>query len=204
MDAHGGTITAQSVGEGLGSTFTVCLPLLDESRQGTPSKGSHFPTSRAFAYFAVDDSPDTRDLLQFVLNAYGAEVDVAPSAEAAFAVPLKPPHPQRTGLRHWHARHRMGTASYNTSVPYPTSTRNLCSPFAVTAYAREEESTPGTGAWFSETHSQTHRTGNISNDHSRISCRCQVSAAPRHLNIGVIPISRHPNIAPSQYRAIPI
>jgi len=77
IEAHGGTITANSPGANQGATFTVQLPLLAPSL--TPSRS---PTSvhsddidlTGLRISIVDDNPDTLDLLTISLNNSGAEV----------------------------------------------------------------------------------------------------------------------------------
>jgi len=87
VDAHGGTITADSLGEGQGATFTVTLPLLNEE--------SVFPLTDPLLsaeidlggvkVLAVDDSEDARELLAVLLTHYGAEVRVVTSGEELLA-----------------------------------------------------------------------------------------------------------------------
>jgi CheY-like chemotaxis protein len=85
VEAHEGTITAYSPGEGQGATFVLRLP-----RLATPvGPTSRTPRSVAeidlagIRVVAVDDSDDTRDLLSALLGQYGAEVTTVDSALAA-------------------------------------------------------------------------------------------------------------------------
>lgn len=65
VDAHGGTVTADSPGEGQGATFTVRLPLRQESLipQSTAPAASDARDLDGIKVLAVDDSDDARELL---------------------------------------------------------------------------------------------------------------------------------------------
>jgi len=91
---HGGTIEAQSMGEGQGATFIVRLPLLQDRDEIEKTKDSKTLSHLTFApllladlkVLVVDDEPDTRELLVFMLEQYGANVTTAASAEQALQV----------------------------------------------------------------------------------------------------------------------
>jgi len=98
VELHGGTIRADSPGEGLGATFTVHLPLLREDEEGQPLDETllNFSSSHPLAnlnILVVDDDTDTRELLVFLLEQAGATVTSAPSAREAIQTILrtKPP-----------------------------------------------------------------------------------------------------------------
>ena len=85
VEAHGGTITAESPGEGQGATFVVRFPLLDvEPDVQLPEQS---PVSdldlTGIRILAVDDEPDARELLATALIMYGAEVLTVTSAVEA-------------------------------------------------------------------------------------------------------------------------
>ncbi|WOD40071.1 PAS domain S-box protein [Nodosilinea sp. E11] len=85
VEAHGGNIVASSPGEGLGATFTLQLPLMEDSAQG-PLVAPNAPRTidlSGIKVLTVDDSPDTRDLLVTLLEQYGAEVRAEAGASAA-------------------------------------------------------------------------------------------------------------------------
>ena len=98
---HGGTVTAASDGEGLGSTFTVTLPLADavvvpvfqtERREAaaTLERGRRAPARTArllkgLRVLVVDDEPRVREAITMVLRDAGSKVTTASSAAEAFA-----------------------------------------------------------------------------------------------------------------------
>jgi PAS domain S-box-containing protein len=85
VQAHGGTVVAESAGEGRGSTFTLTLPLsaavgVEHSKETTAAA----PASLApLDVLIVDDDGDVRDLLGMLLESRGAAVRTASSAAAA-------------------------------------------------------------------------------------------------------------------------
>jgi two-component system, chemotaxis family, CheB/CheR fusion protein len=99
VELHGGTITAESQGEGQGSTFTVRLPLAPEQQQisvPTPPEPvvsnnqpevpiAEIPSVAGVRVLVVDDQTDILELFQVVLEEYGAEMTAVESAKAALA-----------------------------------------------------------------------------------------------------------------------
>jgi CheY-like chemotaxis protein/anti-sigma regulatory factor (Ser/Thr protein kinase) len=84
VEAHGGTIQADSPGEGLGATFTVQLPLLDaESESLQPDGTQAAPDLSGIQVLVVDDDPDTLELVAILLSQYGATVTTATTAAEA-------------------------------------------------------------------------------------------------------------------------
>jgi CheY-like chemotaxis protein/nitrogen-specific signal transduction histidine kinase len=86
VEAHRGTISAESAGEGQGATFTVSLPLLAAGGSVAPAEDAAPPSSRQLcgAYvLVVDDDPDARELLSVLLEREGAEVALANSTRTA-------------------------------------------------------------------------------------------------------------------------
>ena len=99
VELHGGTVCAQSPGEGQGATFIVNLPLLEMRRVGEQESGkvaaspSHSLTPASphpldgLRVLVVDDEADARELLVAILAEDGAEViAVASAAEAIEAL----------------------------------------------------------------------------------------------------------------------
>ena len=85
VDTHGGKVTADSKGEGLGSTFTVELPLAETGSVEPAAVRNSCETSlEGLAVLLVDDDALTRDMLQRALEPMGAELRAAGSATEAF------------------------------------------------------------------------------------------------------------------------
>jgi len=94
-ELHGGTVTADSDGQGHGATFTVKLPLMvmqakhDDGERVHPGVNRDVglqlkPTLQGTRVLVVDDDPDTLLLLSAVLTESGAYVKTASSAEEGF------------------------------------------------------------------------------------------------------------------------
>ncbi|KQP19564.1 CheR family methyltransferase [Pseudorhodoferax sp. Leaf267] len=79
VQLHGGTVQAESAGLGMGSTFTVCLPML--ARRAPQPGDAGAPSDRAgprsMRVLVVDDNVDGADSLAQVLGFDGHEVHVA-------------------------------------------------------------------------------------------------------------------------------
>jgi signal transduction histidine kinase len=87
VEAHGGSVTAESDGEGSGSTFRVLLPwrVAEPPPTGRDTATAAGPSSLAgVRVLVVDDEPDTRELCRVLLEASGATVEVVESAAAAW------------------------------------------------------------------------------------------------------------------------
>jgi signal transduction histidine kinase/ActR/RegA family two-component response regulator len=85
VELHGGTVRAFSDGEGRGATFTVRLPASQPKGTAVWVTSPQADANRLAAtrILVVDDDADTRDVLQAVLEAAGAEVVTASSAAEA-------------------------------------------------------------------------------------------------------------------------
>ncbi len=94
VELHGGSVHAESEGEGQGATFVVQLPLM-VVRRGVEQQGRRHPTAGGsmvldcppqldrLRILVVDDEEDTRDLLRTALEQCGSEVVTAGSAMEA-------------------------------------------------------------------------------------------------------------------------
>ncbi|MDT4895347.1 MAG: hypothetical protein QOH25_424 [Acidobacteriota bacterium] len=96
VELHGGTVEAESPGEGEGTTFRVILPMisvhreLSDVRWTRPQIGSNpladrQPSLKGLRVLVVDDEPDARELIRVVLTGRDAEVVEAGSAVEALA-----------------------------------------------------------------------------------------------------------------------
>lgn len=89
VEMHGGTVSAISAGENLGSTFTVSLPVTsapkdeEENEENSRSVIDNGPklSLDGLLILVVDDEEDTRQLLVQSLTFYGATVITAKSVE---------------------------------------------------------------------------------------------------------------------------
>jgi signal transduction histidine kinase len=103
IELHGGAVSAESEGEGLGSVFSVTLPLtggclpapaaqeLDALEQRSAAIGAARSAQQEPADLSglrvllVDDEPDAREVISEILKRYGAAVTTAASAREALA-----------------------------------------------------------------------------------------------------------------------
>jgi len=86
VELHGGTIQADSLGEGQGATFIVSLPLMptapktnQDSRQSEQS-----PDLNGVKLLVVDDDASAREYFTFLLELHGASVTAVASAGEGF------------------------------------------------------------------------------------------------------------------------
>jgi PAS domain S-box-containing protein len=97
VELHGGTVNADSPGEGLGATFTIKLPLMavstkaNEPERVHPTVGGRVsfensPSLEGLRILVVDDEADARDLLIQILKEFGVEVVAVATAEEAVRV----------------------------------------------------------------------------------------------------------------------
>ena len=85
VEMHGGTVTVDSPGEGLGTTFTVQLPLaarLTKAPLINLSPASESDLSGVHV-LVVDDTPDSREFMAFALEQANAMVTTCASAAEA-------------------------------------------------------------------------------------------------------------------------
>jgi CheY-like chemotaxis protein len=82
VQAHGGTVTVESPGVGLGSTFRIELP----ARPMVPPSSPVLPQADVrldgVTVLVVDDDADSSALLEHLLTVRGGKVTVAPSSRA--------------------------------------------------------------------------------------------------------------------------
>ncbi|HZX27655.1 MAG TPA: response regulator, partial [Telluria sp.] len=94
VELHGGAVFAASPGQGLGSTFTVSLPLF----AGAPPPAAEPESAPAPArgntprrVLVVDDNVDAADMLGAFVHALGYEVDLAHDADTALETARRHP-----------------------------------------------------------------------------------------------------------------
>ncbi len=92
VELHGGAVSVDSPGEGLGTSFTIKLPLRAVRPSG--SEAALVDSNMSFGLrileglrlLVVDDESDARDLIALMLEQQGAEITVAGSSEEALTV----------------------------------------------------------------------------------------------------------------------
>jgi PAS domain S-box-containing protein len=87
VELHGGTVQADSPGEGQGATFTVRLPLIPHqptmNQETQPSESSL--DLQGIRILVVDDEDNTREFLAFLLELHGANAIATATADEAIA-----------------------------------------------------------------------------------------------------------------------
>jgi PAS domain S-box-containing protein len=88
VELHGGILTAQSDGAGLGSTFTVWLPLAESIRktQAMPSESSRLPALESKRILVVDDNEDAAETLVMLLELNGHKMRTAHNGPDALRI----------------------------------------------------------------------------------------------------------------------
>ncbi len=88
-ELHGGSVQAESEGEGRGATFVVRLPAIpaplamDDPAAATARNGGRMPSTEARRVMLVDDNHESREMYRAVLRAHGHAVCEAGDAECA-------------------------------------------------------------------------------------------------------------------------
>jgi PAS domain S-box-containing protein len=86
VELHGGTVTAESPGQGQGSTFTIRLPVGVSSTPAPPSIAARdrvAARARSLNVLVVDDNVDAAELLAMALGRMGHEIRVAHDGPSA-------------------------------------------------------------------------------------------------------------------------
>jgi PAS domain S-box-containing protein len=100
VELHGGTVRAESAGEGQGASFTVRLPLLKATDQPLPravvesvldagAPSTDPPSLEGVSVLVVDPGADVREVITGVLKQSGARVMAAGSAQEALDTLLR-------------------------------------------------------------------------------------------------------------------
>ncbi|MBO0727472.1 MAG: response regulator, partial [Blastocatellia bacterium] len=94
VEAHGGSVNAESAGVGQGAAFTCIFPLAGAEQEAVPAVEIQNPqlahlevnkeqSLKGVKVLVVDDDEDARDVLRAALNSYGAEVTTVTGAPQA-------------------------------------------------------------------------------------------------------------------------
>ena len=100
VELHGGTLQAQSKGEGQGSTFTIEIPLINEQLENIDSPIArtsqevdsnslpleNLPLLQGLQILVVDDEDDNREIITLALQEYNIKVITANCAMAAMEI----------------------------------------------------------------------------------------------------------------------
>jgi two-component system CheB/CheR fusion protein len=154
VELHGGTIRAESLGEGQGATFTVQLPLLKttkkETKNSTPS--THQPLNPALLnglrVLVVDDEAGLLELLKTILEQYAAQVTAVGSAKEAIAALSANPGEYDVLLSDIGMPHEDGYALICQVRELSAETGGQIPAAALTAYVRGEEQSEALTAGF--------------------------------------------------------
>ena len=151
VELHGGTVSAESAGEGKGATFTVLLPLHKDERGRMKDKlvspSSLNPDTVSFRLYGlqvlvVDDEPDSRDLIVTVMQQEGAKViSVASVKEALAALERQFPDVLISDIS-------MPEADGYALISHLRSQGGQLPAIALTAYARDEDQQQAIAAGF--------------------------------------------------------
>lgn len=90
-ELHGGSVKAESAGEGMGATFTVRLPLMLHIPQTANKKVEqcNYANLEGLCILVVDDDKDTGEFLSIMLKEFGAAVTAVTSAGEALEIIAK-------------------------------------------------------------------------------------------------------------------
>jgi signal transduction histidine kinase/CheY-like chemotaxis protein len=143
VELHGGTVRAESAGEGRGASFCVTFPLIAERIESAVVNHSgeyRLSDSKALnglRVLIVDDEPDARQIITTLIQRTGAEVFACESAHEALEA-----------LENWHPDVLMsdiampgedGYSLINKVRSLPADRGGHVPAAAFTAYAREED-----------------------------------------------------------------
>jgi signal transduction histidine kinase/two-component SAPR family response regulator len=158
-ELHGGSVSAESPGPGLGSTFRVRLPAqalgLEEAEE-PPREAARLPeptegrlqSLAGVRILVVEDQQDNRDLIAEVLRAAGADVAEAASVhEALTALRVLRPHALVSDIA---MPGEDGYSLVRRIRQWPAEEGGATAAIAVSAYAREEDRARALAAGFHE------------------------------------------------------
>ena len=158
VELHGGSISAESPGNGLGTTITVTLPIraiydarteaeaIEEAEiDSAPSaemaaasgSESNDGALRGIEILVVDDDEDSREMVKHVLEKVGAKVSAVDSAQAAVAFVRR--HPLDLLISDIGMPDEDGFALMRKIRALPDEEGAKVPGIALTAYARKED-----------------------------------------------------------------
>jgi signal transduction histidine kinase len=149
VQLHGGSVRAESQGEGHGATFIVTLPIhepvapvLSASRPAAPTSRPTANRLSAVRVLLVEDDDDTRELVRTTLEDAGAVVEaVATASEARREMASEPPDVLISDIR-------MPEEDGYSLMRSLRSTGASTPAIALTAYARREDADEAYAAGF--------------------------------------------------------
>ncbi len=176
VELHGGTVHADSAGEGHGSTFTVHLPpgtaVAIAGNGSTNSHGDEVPIRRDAVSLAgihvlmIDDEADAREVIAETLKRAHARVTMAGSVkEALEAFMRETPDIVVSDIA---MPERDGYDLIRTLRELPPLQGGDVPAIALTAYAREEDRLAGAVGGISDSSAQTGRAGGVDLERGRI------------------------------------
>lgn len=87
IELHGGEVRASSAGAGLGSTFSIDLPVAAQPVAAPPAPApAPAPSKKSLRILLVDDSADAVRMLKMLLQKFGHVVETASDGPAALAL----------------------------------------------------------------------------------------------------------------------
>lgn len=90
---HGGQLTADSAGAGMGSAFTIALPLMAAPAGAMANVPANAAAAPSLAIILVDDNVDSAEMMRDLLSALGHSVRIAHDGAGALALAAaRPPH----------------------------------------------------------------------------------------------------------------
>jgi signal transduction histidine kinase/ActR/RegA family two-component response regulator len=144
VELHGGSVQAESAGQGRGATFRVRLPLTATAQMTDVDerRGASTPTATAgrlddLRVLVVDDEAEARELFASILESAGARVITA--ASAAEALTLLGGNPQDVLLSDIEMPGQDGYDLVRDALDLVRRRGDSLATIAVTAYARSED-----------------------------------------------------------------
>lgn len=89
VERHGGRVTASSRGLGLGSEFTVHLPLAVRTSEAQVAPEAAPAAAGGMTVLVIEDNEDARETMQLLLEMWGYEVETAADGQEGLTKALK-------------------------------------------------------------------------------------------------------------------